>query len=333
MITKPIKSLTRTSRELARGNLDVEVKVNQKDEIGVLALSFKSMQNSIHKLIDDLQESNHTLEDKVEERTKELQVQKNLIEEKNKEIVDSIQYAQRLQKAILPTAQYIQDNLPDSFVLFKPKDIVSGDFYWMKRVEDKVLVAAVDCTGHGVPGAMVSIVGANGLNRCVNEFQLRRPADILDKLRELVIETFDTSGEDVKDGMDIALLSVDMNTLKVEYAGANNPLWIARKGSKEMEIIKPDKQPIGKFDYAKPFTHDEGQLKKGDCLYIFTDGFADQFGGLKGKKLKYKPFQKMLLDNVELPMHAQKQKIGQGFNDWMADYEQVDDVCVIGIKL
>lgn len=333
-ITKPIKSLTRTSRELARGNWDVEVKVEQKDEIGVLALSFKSMQQSLHKMIDDLNDANHTLEDKVASRTQELKLQKDLIEEKNREVMDSIHYAQRLQTAILPTSQYIYENLRDSFILFKPKDIVSGDFYWMTDVDGKVYVAAVDCTGHGVPGAMVSIVGANGLNRCVKEFGLRKPGEILDKLRELVIETFNASHDgEVKDGMDIALLAIDKVTKKVEFAGANNPLWIAHKETKEMQIIKADKQPIGKFDHAVPFGTVELQLSEGDCLYIFTDGYADQFGGLKGKKLKYKPFQEMLLNNMHLPMHEQKILIEDAFVDWMADFEQVDDVCVIGLRL
>lgn len=333
-ITKPIKSLTRTSRELARGNWDVEVKVKQKDEIGILGLSFKSMQDSIHKMIDDLNEANHTLEDKVAKRTQELKLQKDLIEEKNREVMDSIHYAQRLQTAILPTAQYIYENLRDSFILFKPKDIVSGDFYWMTDFEGKVYVAAVDCTGHGVPGAMVSIVGANGLNRCVKEFGLKKPGDILNKLRELVIETFNASHDgEVKDGMDIALLAIDKANHRIEFAGANNPLWIAHRDTKEMEIVKADKQPIGKFDHAVPFSTHEVQLSEGDCLYIFTDGYADQFGGMKGKKLKYKPFQDMLLNNMHLPMHEQKGLIEDAFTEWMADFEQVDDVCVIGLRL
>lgn len=333
-ITKPIKSLTKTSRELARGNWNVEVKVEQKDEIGILALSFRSMQDSLHKMIDDLNDANHTLEDKVAQRTQELKLQKDLIEEKNREVMDSIHYAQRLQTAILPTAQYIYENLRDSFILFKPKDIVSGDFYWMTDMDEKVYVAAVDCTGHGVPGAMVSIVGANGLNRCVKEFGLKKPGEILNKLRELVIETFNASHEgEVKDGMDIALLAIDKKTKKVEFAGANNPLWIAHKETKEMEVVKADKQPIGKFDHAVPFSTTELQLKEGDCLYIFTDGYADQFGGMKGKKLKYKPFQDMLMNNMHLPMHEQKNLIQDAFTEWMADFEQVDDVCVIGMRL
>jgi serine phosphatase RsbU (regulator of sigma subunit) len=333
MITKPIKSLTKTSRELARGNWDVEVKVEQNDEIGVLALSFKSMQQSLHKLIDDLKDINHNLEDTISERTQELRHQKDLMAEKNKEVMDSIHYAQRLQTAILPTTQYIHDNLRDSFVLFRPKDIVSGDFYWMTKVNNKVLIAAVDCTGHGVPGALVSIVGANGLNRCVKEFGLTKPASILNQLREIVIETFNAAAEEVKDGMDISLLSIDTTTYEVEYAGANNPLWIAKFEDKEMEVITADKQPIGNFDYAQPFTNHSFQLKRGDCLFIFTDGYADQFGGEKGKKLKYKPFQELLLSNMHLPMYEQKLILNQSFTKWMADFEQVDDVCIIGIRL
>jgi len=333
MITKPIKSLTKTARELAKGNLDVEVKVHQKDEIGVLASSFQSMQSSIHELVDDLKESNHTLEDKVAKRTQELSLQKDLMEEKNREIVDSIQYALRLQRAILPTPQYLQDHLKDHFILFKPKDIVSGDFYWMQTVENKVMIAAVDCTGHGVPGAMVSIVGANGLNRCVKEFGLTKPSDILEKLREIVIETFDSTYEEVKDGMDMSILCFDLTSNHVEFAGANNPLWIARKKDNAMEIIKGDKQPVGRYDYATPFTNHSVRIYKGDCLYLFTDGYADQFGGTKGKKLKYKPFQEQILKNIHLPMHEQKTILSKGFDEWMDDFEQVDDVCVIGIKI
>lgn len=332
-LTKPIKSLTKTARELARGNLDVEVKVNQKDEIGTLALSFKSMQNSIHHLVDDLKESNHTLEEKVENRTQELTLQKQIIEEKNREVVDSIQYALRLQRAILPSPQFLQDHLKDHFVFFKPKDIVSGDFYWSKTVGNKVLIAAVDCTGHGVPGAMVSIVGANGLNRCINEFGLTSPAEILNKLREIVIETFESTYDNVQDGMDMSILCFDLTSKYVEFAGANNPLWIARKRDHKMEVFRGDKQPVGKYDYAQPFTNHSIRIYKGDRLYLFTDGYADQFGGKAGKKFKYKPFQQLLLQNILLPMHEQKSIIKHHFMEWKDDLEQVDDVCVIGIKI
>jgi len=180
---------------------------------------------------------------------------------------------------------------------------------------------------------MVSIVGANGLNRCVKEFGLTKPSDILEKLREQVIETFDSAHEDVKDGMDMSILCFDLNSNEVEFAGANNPLWIARSRDKVMEVVKGDKQPVGKYDYATPFTNHEVRIYKGDCFYLFTDGYADQFGGAKGKKLKYKPFQTQLLKNIHLPMHEQKNILDKGFMEWMDDFEQVDDVCVLGIKI
>ncbi len=335
-ITKPVKALTRSSRELARGNLDVEINVDRADEIGILALSFKSMRDSIQKLIGDLRDINANLENKVAERTQELQLQKDLMEEKNMEILDSINYAERLQQAILPPLNQVKEKLPDSFILFKPKDIVSGDFYWMATKGGKVLIAAVDCTGHGVPGAMVSVVGSNGLYRCVKEFGLSKPASILDKLKDIIVETFETEGAEVKDGMDIALCSIDTSTRHVEYAGANNPLWIARKGCTspdEFEEIKADKQPVGAFEYGKPFTNHQIQLNEGDCIFMFTDGYADQFGGEKGKKLKYKPFRKLIADNLHLSMEEQHECLLESFALWKGDFEQVDDVCVIGVRL
>jgi len=332
-ITKPIKKLTGYARTLARGDLDVDINIERSDEIGILALSFKSMQGSIKKLIGELKDINHNLEEKVKNRTKALQHQKELMEEKNKEIVDSINYAQRLQNAILPDMEKVKEGLPDSFILFKPKDIVSGDFYWMANKGGKVLIAAVDCTGHGVPGAMVSVIGSNGLYRCIKEFNLIQPAEILDKLTDLVIETFDSGGHEVKDGMDIALCLIDTEKNVVEYAGANNPLWYCKKGEEVVQEIKADKQPIGNFDYRKPFTNHVLQLDKGDSIYFFTDGFADQFGGEKGKKFKYKPFRNLLLSNMDKPMEVQKDIIDRQFEGWMGEYEQVDDVCVIGVKL
>lgn len=339
-LTKPIKILTVDAMELAKGNLDVVIDVGarRKDEIGILALSFKKMQVSINNLISELRNINLNLENKVIERTKDLHKQKEIVEEKNKEIVDSINYAQRLQRAILPPLGTIKLNLPESFVLFKPKDIVSGDFYWMYSEGDQVLIAAVDCTGHGVPGAMVSVVGANSLDRCVKEYKLKTPAEILDKLSELVTETFESTDHEVKDGMDISLCSIDMKTKKTVWAGANNPLWIVRNqknisAEESFMEIKADKQPIGKFDFRKPFNNHEVQLEDGDCIYLFTDGYADQFGGPNGKKLKYKTLKDMLISNHNKSMVEQMEKIDAEFENWRGYLEQVDDVCVIGIRL
>ncbi|MBC7864093.1 MAG: HAMP domain-containing protein, partial [Bacteroidia bacterium] len=253
-ITRPIKELTNDAMELAKGNLEVEIIKRGKDEIGILALSFRKMQISIRNLIGDLRHINQNLENKVAERTLDLQREKEMVEHKNKEIVDSINYAKRLQTAILPPIEKVKENLENSFVLFRPKDIVSGDFYWMYvNGGDEILIAAVDCTGHGVPGALVSVVGSNALDRCVKEFKLQKPAEIMDKMSELVEETFETTGNQVKDGMDMTLCSVNLKTNKMQFAGANNPLWIVRSGSDKVDEIKADKQPIGQFDFRKPF--------------------------------------------------------------------------------
>lgn len=332
-ITRPMKVLTKSARQLARGNMDVQITIERKDEIGILAQSFRRMQNSIGKLIDDLKESNATLEHKVLERTEEIQEQKEMVEEKNREIVDSINYAERLQRAILPPNRLIKKHLKDSFVLFKPKDIVSGDFYWMEVVEDgKVLLAVVDCTGHGVPGAMLSVVGANSLNRCVKEFGLRQPAEILDKLTDLIIETFEAHDSEVRDGMDISLVSIDMANKEVEYAGAHNALWIVRRATLELEEIKATKQPIGLFDHRKEFVNHTVQLNQGDCIYLTSDGFADQFGGPKGKKLKSTAFKSMMVGFHERSMERQFEILTEEFERWKGDMEQVDDVCVIGVR-
>jgi serine phosphatase RsbU (regulator of sigma subunit) len=332
-ITKPIKLLTGKAQELAAGNLDVHIDVLGKDEIGILSQSFSDMQHSIKDLVDELKDINHNLEQKVLDRTQEIQHQKEMVEEKNREILDSINYALRLQSAIIPPTNLIKEKFPDSFVLFKPKDIVSGDFYWMDVREKIVSLAVADCTGHGVPGALVSVVGANSLNRCVKEFGLKQPAGILDKLRELIIETFEMANHDVKDGMDISYVQVDLEKRKAQWAGAHNPIWILRHDSMEIVEVKADKQPIGKFDYGKPFTNHEIDLNPGDCLYMFSDGYADQFGGEKGKKFKAATMRDLFISMKDVPMEIQKERINRAFEDWKNTLEQVDDVCVMGIRI
>jgi serine phosphatase RsbU (regulator of sigma subunit)/Tfp pilus assembly protein PilF len=258
-----------------------------------------------------------------------IQVQKEKVEEKNKEILDSINYAKRIQTAILPTSKVIKQYLPSSFILYKPKDVVAGDFYWLEHKDGKVLFAAADCTGHGVPGAMVSVVCNNGLNRSVREYGLSDPGLILDKTRQIVIEEFEKSEEDVKDGMDIALCSLSNNTLK--YAGANNPLWIIRNG--EVIETKANRQPIGISDIQKPFITHVFELKKGDTIYMFSDGYVDQFGGEKGKKFKVKALRTLLLSIQDKPMEEQKLLIDSTFEIWKGELEQIDDICVIGVRV
>jgi len=266
-----------------------------------------------------------------DEAKKQIEEQKHLVDEKNTEITDSISYAKRLQDAILPTTEVISSSLSDNFVLYLPKDIVAGDFYWLEKVGDKILFAAADCTGHGVPGAMVSVVCHNALNRAVREFNLLQPSMILDKVTDLVIETFEESTEEVKDGMDIALCSFNLKTNEVQYAGANNSLYFVKEGS--FTEIKPTKQPVGKYDNRKEFENHVLKADVGDVFYLFTDGFADQFGGEKGKKFKYKPFKELLTEIAHEPMSTQKDKLNESLAKWKGDYQQVDDVCVIGVRL
>ncbi|MCE3259374.1 MAG: hypothetical protein K0S12_1015 [Bacteroidetes bacterium] len=266
----------------------------------------------------------------------EVEKQHHLLQEKNKEVLDSILYAKRLQQAILPSEEMIKKYLPESFVLYKPKDIVAGDFYWMEVVaptpsSQLILLAAADCTGHGVPGALVSVVCSNALNRSALEFGLTDPAKILDKTRELVIATFEKSDKEVKDGMDISLVAIQPQSSSLTWAGANNPLWIIHPNG-ELREVKADKQPIGKHAVEAPFLSHTVKLEQGDRIFMFTDGIADQFGGPKGKKFKYKQLQKVLLDSMNLNIAQQKDSLNQAFQDWKGSLEQVDDVCVIGIK-
>ena len=276
----------------------------------------------------------------IEEQKAETEHQKVLLEEKNKEIIDSITYAKRLQQAILPPLSFIQSHLPESFIFYKPKDIVAGDFYWMEHIADTTLIAAADCTGHGVPGAMVSVVCSNALNRTVKEFGITDPGKILDKVRDLVIETFEKSESEVKDGMDISICTItskgksqksEEQRIEIKWAGANNPLWYLQKD--EFKEIKADKQPIGKTDHPKPFTTHTFELNKGDLLYLFTDGYPDQFGGPQGKKLKYKQMQELIRGNSNETMPKQNQVLASAFDSWKGNLEQVDDVCIIGVRL
>jgi serine phosphatase RsbU (regulator of sigma subunit) len=260
-----------------------------------------------------------------------IEKQKALVEEHQKEIIDSITYAKRIQDAILPPLEMVKQKLPNSFILYKPKDIVAGDFYWMEEFDNIIFIAAADCTGHGVPGAMVSLVCSNALTRAVKEFGLRDTGKILDKVRALVLETFEKSAEDVKDGMDISLLSIDQQNKTINWSGANNPLWMINNVG--FEEIKADKQPIGKTENPKPFTTHNLEFKEGTEFYLFTDGLADQFGGPLGKKYKYKQFENLLTNNYTLGHEEQVKKIELSFEDWKGNLEQVDDVCVIGLRI
>jgi len=281
-------------------------------------------------------------------QNEEITNQKNIIEQKNQDILASITYAKRIQEAILPLPQYMNKYFKEMFVFYKPKDIVSGDFYWFMPIDDIILFAVVDCTGHGVPGAFMSIVGYNSLNQVIKEYNIIEPAQILDKLNILVQQALHTSEQEIKDGMDIALCALNTKTRKLKFAGANNPLYVIRAKNKNNEYIankfeesdthilydiKGDSQPIGAFISHKKFTSYEIQLEPADTIYIFSDGYADQFGGEHGKKLKYKPFKNMLLSIQPYSMEEQKKHLHLYFDNWKGSFEQIDDICVMGVRV
>ena len=282
-------------------------------------------------IIAETNEELNQINEEILAQRDEIEEQKNLVEAKNHEITSSIEYAKRIQEAILPTDSLFKNHLPESFVLYQPKAVVAGDFYWMEVVNQKVFFAAADCTGHGVPGAMVSVVCHGALNRSLREYKLSKPADILDKTRELVLQTFDQSEHQVKDGMDICLCVWDKTEKTLEFAGANNPLYLL-KGS-EIEIIKGDKQPIGYSYSQKPFTNHNVNLSDVGSIFLFTDGFPDQFGGNQGKKLGYSKFRYELIKTTSLSVEDQKNSLEAFFKDWRNMEEQVDDVCVIGVRI
>ncbi|MFI5203589.1 MAG: tetratricopeptide repeat protein [Flavobacteriales bacterium] len=267
----------------------------------------------------------------IEIQKKAVESQKHVIEDKQKEILDSINYAKRLQQAILVSPGEMEKYLRQFFLLYKPKDIVAGDFYFFETTPTHVFIAAADCTGHGVPGAMVSIVCANALTRCVKEFGLTNPGNILDKATELVTETFKKSGTDVKDGMDISFLSINKKTNEVLWAGANTALWYLYEGT--IKEISPTKKPVGRSENLLSFKSHNVSLSSDTILYLFTDGYADQFGGPKGKKFKSGNMILLLREISRLPLNEQKNRLLTSFENWRGNLEQIDDVCIIGIRL
>lgn len=269
------------------------------------------------------------------EKNEEIKTQQLIVQQKNDEIIDSINYAKRLQNTILPPQAKIDDLFPKNFVLYKPKDIVAGDFYVCENLEmdnrKMGIVAVADCTGHGVPGALVSMVCSSAIKRSVIEFNLTDPGKILDKSAQLVVESFQSAHEKVKDGMDISLACIDFEKKSLQWAGANNPLWMIRNN--ELIEIKGDKQPVGLNDDKKAFTTHTVQLETGDKLYFISDGYADQFGGTTGKKLKTKNLKEILVETNKLSIANQGKRLEEYFMEWKADFEQVDDVCIMGIEV
>ena len=278
--------------------------------------------------------STRSLKKIIREATAEIQEQKDQLEEKNQNILDSIRYAKRIQEAVTPTKSQMKKFFPEHFVLWRPRDIVSGDFYWMMHKSNKVVVAAADCTGHGVPGAFMSIMGISFLNQIANMPEVNNAADALNHLRSNVITSLNQEGSetDTKDGMDISLCVYDFDGMIMEFSGAYNPLYIIRDG--ELSVVKADRMPVGVHDRMdKPFTNNKFTMIKGDVYYILSDGYIDQFGGPKGKKFMTKRFKELLLTIYEKPMEEQSRILEETLIKWRGDIEQVDDIIIIGVRV
>lgn len=297
----------------------------------------------------------------LEKSKKELEEQKAITEEKNKEIVDSINYAKRIQDALITPPTKLKKLLPQSFVIYLPKDIVSGDFYWATEItttkanqpnEKLVVFAVADCTGHGVSGAFMSIIGLKILNQSKIQPNVNSPAEALNYLNDELFKAINIHTEDdnvIRDGMDIALCSLRFDvsgsrltppqtsnmkhetTAVLQYAGANNSLYVVRNGV--LLETKADKQPIGAYETDKSFQNHEIELQKGDMVYLFSDGFADQFGGPKGKKFNYKQFKQLLIDVSALPVDEQQKVLFENHNEWKGSQEQLDDICIMGVRI
>jgi serine phosphatase RsbU (regulator of sigma subunit) len=332
-LVESMESTTEFAKQTGKGNFEAYYKPLSKDD---------SLGHALLKMRDSLSENEKVLEHKVIERTEEVVKQKEEIELKTKEleilfkqVTDSIHYAKRIQEAILPPDNIVKQILPTSFVLYKPKDIVSGDFYWIDKKEDWSYFAAVDCTGHGVPGAFMSIVGYNLLKDILKNTDSINPSVIMDKMNDGVANTLHTnttSGKQTKDGMDMTLCALNYKTLELQFSGAYNPLYIIRNN--EIIQYKADKFPVGMFIGEKQlFTNHLIQLQKGDSIYIFSDGYADQFGGPRGKKFMAGNFRQLLLDVSKLPIERQKTTLNQTIEEWRGNLEQVDDMLIIGVQV
>lgn len=298
--------------------------------------------NKVKKLIaidSDISKIKYA-EKQIQQQNDEIQTQRDFalkqrdeISVQKQEIIDSIIYAKRIQTAILPSKKIIDNILPEYFILYKPRDIVSGDFYWVQKKDKKVIIAVADCTGHGVPGAFMSIIGVSFINEIVNVKNIVQPNEILDNLKNRIINSLQQSNRDdsIRDGMDMSVCVIDYENNILNYAGANNPIYIVRDD--ELIEVSPDNMPVSIYkNINKPFTNHKIKLNKGDLIYMFTDGYADQFGGEKAKKFKYRKFKQLFLQNREAGMFEQKIILDKTIERWAGDLEQVDDILVMGVR-
>lgn len=305
-----------------------------------IVLLKRSKEVAQRRIIDQLRENatlkdkvNRELEDKVQERTFEIQAQKEHIEKQNKEIKYSFDYAKKIQNTVLPGNEVFETLFGEHFIFFKPRDIVSGDFYWISQNGSRIVLTAADCTGHGVPGSLMSMLGITMLHEIVNEKGISDSNEILNQLRLSIARTLKQEGKigEQKDGIDMALVIYDTKKKQLEFSGANNPIYIVRNG--EMLEYKGNNMPVAYYERMSDFSKYTIDMKQGDRVYMFTDGFPDQFGGPQGKKFKYRPFKDLLLEVHERPMEEQHRILSLIFDEWKGDLSQIDDVLVIGLRL
>ncbi len=321
--------------ELAQVKKDHEHELEIKEQkiisysfgIGLAALVVLSI--VILKSLNDKKKANK----RITLQKKEIEDKSYKLEEALTNITDSVKYAKRIQQALLKTEEHLSKTSPPHFILFKPKDIVSGDFYWSFEKDEHLYIAAADCTGHGVPGALMSMLGISFLNSINASNNILSPAEILNNLRAKVIEDLGQNAAEgaSRDGMDISLAKINLETRAIEWAGANNNLWLISDG--ELTEYKSDRQAINYSENLQPYTNHTVKSKKNDLIYLFTDGFADQFGGPKGKKIKYKPFKNLLVSIATKDLSEQRNLLDSYFENWKGEIEQIDDVCIIGLQV
>ena len=311
----------------------VYIKIREKS----LILEKQKLEGIVESRTLEITEANEELKQQSEElksQNEEITTQRDQLDAQHQDITDSILYAKRIQGAVLPRLEYIDEILPENFILFKPRNVVSGDFYWVRQVNQYIIIAVADCTGHGVPGAIMSMLGVSFINEIIQNKEITQTNQALNELRKQVKQALRQTGKkgEADDGMDMALCALDTKTNTLQYSGANSSLYLIQNG--EFTEIKPDKMPIGYYPNEKPsFVNHEIQLKNNDIFYLFSDGFADQLGGKKALKYKVSNFQKTLFENHNKPMVIQKEILESELQSWKNGYGQTDDILVMGVRV
>lgn len=336
---KPIVKLSHAAEELSKGNLDVELPTGSNDEIGKLATQ---MAQTSQSLIGQIEEQRQTNKQLIDQKT-QIEMQKNQLVSVSSQIRDSISYAERIQRSTLPPMGTLQSVFPDSFVMYRPKDIIGGDFYWFERVRrgnnEFMIIACGDCTGHGVPGAIMSIMGSNQLTNIIYYQNYLDPKKIISRLDKVIKFELQRDTDEVnRDGMEIGICVIDLDTLKMEFAGAGIPLRLMKHGSDELTIIKSPRQMVGGIEGDEQEVHAQLtkeviQLDVKDRIFLSSDGFQDQFGGEFDKKFMSKNFNKLIQESSSLPIDDQRLKIEKTFSEWSKNTSQTDDVCVLGFEV